>query len=226
MRIAVICALEYEINKLCELMDSAYDDEINGVSVTEGTLSGNSLVLALSGVGKVNAAATTQAIISEFYPDAVINVGLAGGCDPSLPVGTAVVATRLCYHDMDNLIKQGFPDLQHCFLTDPGIQALVKDVLSNMEVPFKEGIIATGDMFVNSDEVREDIVRRTGCLCVDMDSAAVANVCARNSVPVVSVRVLSDSANETATDDFSFSAVKYSELSAEMVSRICRSLYA
>ncbi len=226
MRIAVICSLEYEINKLREFMDNIYDEEIAGTEVLEGVMGRHSLFLAASGVGKVNAAATAQAMISEYTPDLVVNIGLAGNCTADLPVGGAVIATELCYHDMDLLVMEGFKTLASRFATDLAIQALAKDVLTTMNVPFRCGVVATGDRFINSPGLREDIVRRTGCLCVDMDGAAVANVCQRNSMPLVAVRVLSDDAGDTATSDFSFGAVQYSELAAEIVCRICRSLYA
>lgn len=216
MRIAVISGLEYEIDVLEEMMGDFLEDEICGTRMSQGILSGHTVFAVLSGLGKVPAAMATQAAICEYMPDLVINIGLAGGCSANLRKKDAVIAGKLVYHDAG-------PD-GPSFKCDPGMTALAAQVVQEAGLRFQQGTVATGDRFIDRAELRRDIVERTGCLCVDRSACAVAEVCAKNAVPFLSVKIISDTADEDAGGEYAYSVVEYSELSARIIRRICSSI--
>lgn len=224
MKIAVISGLEYEVSSLEEMMEDPFDDEVCGIRCVTGDISGHTIFNVFAGAGKVASAMATQAAICEYMPNLVIQIGLAGGCNKDLHPGDAVAASRLVYHDIDPSITSSFHGSRESYNSDPAFKALSIQVLQDMGIRYKEGTVATGDRFVNSNSVREDIVERTGCICVDMSSAAVAEVCHKNGIPLIVVKIISDSADDEANEEYAFTAVKFSELSAGIIRGICTAI--
>lgn len=99
--VAVIGAMEQEIELLREMMENVKAVSFGRFSAYEGELAGKRMVLALSGIGKVNAAVATAWLIRQFAPDCVINTGSAGGLGKGLKVGDVVIGTETEHHDVD-----------------------------------------------------------------------------------------------------------------------------
>lgn len=145
------------------------------------------------GIGKVNAAARTMTMISLFAPDLVISTGVAGGTGSDAGVLDVVVGEQTAYHDVwcgtPNLPGQvqGLPAR-----FDAPAQILALPCLAPSS-RVKRGLIATGDQFVDSVE-RLDAIRKIypEVMAVDMESAAIAQVCHICGVDFISVRVVSD----------------------------------
>ena len=93
-RVAVMSAFEPEWIALQEGLEDAATETINGNRFVTGTLEGQPVVLALSGISMVNAAMTTQLLLERFDVEAIVFSGIAGGVDPSLSIGDVVVAER------------------------------------------------------------------------------------------------------------------------------------
>lgn len=101
MKIAVIGAMEEEVELLRAALDDAHSTTIAGSEYTTGTFEGKEVVLLKSGIGKVNAAMSTTILLHEFKPDVVINTGSAGGYDEALEVGAVVISDEVRHHDVD-----------------------------------------------------------------------------------------------------------------------------
>ena len=191
----------------------AMDSEFQQLS---GRFKGPDIKLVRAGIGKVNAAISTINLIRGFTPDCIINTGVAGGLDNCLDIMDVVAADRICYHDMwcgeGNAPGQvqGLPVYFQC---DPGLVAEAASVASHV------GLICSGDQFIDSREKGRAIKSQfPEALAVDMESAAIAQVCLLDSIPFLAMRVISD-APESGTNasqyknfwqsvsDSSFSAV-------------------
>jgi adenosylhomocysteine nucleosidase len=182
-------------------------------------LHGQPVVLALSRIGKVAAATTASALIERFGASRVVFTGVAGGVGDGVHVGDVVVGTGFVQHDMD--ASPLFPRYQ-VPLTGrsvfDGDTPLTAQLLQAAQVALADGgplgkacvhqgLIASGDRFVNGREESAVLVsslRAAGYapLAVEMEGAAVAQVCADHGVPFAAVRTISDRADDTAHVDF------------------------
>ncbi len=169
---------------------------VNNRNFYIGRIGRHEVVLAQCGIGKVNAAVGTLTLIENFHPSIIINTGVAGGTGLGAQVMDVVVAKSVAYHDVwcgpDTEWGQAAdcPRLFECPLPD--------DALHGMDV--KRGLIASGDIFV-SDAATVERIRGIypDAVAVDMESAAVAQVCYLKDVPCVVLRVISDTPG--ASDD-------------------------
>lgn len=159
--------------------------------------SAGDICLMRAGIGKVNAAISTIEMIRRFSPDCIINTGVAGGLDNCLDIMDVVVADRICYHDVwcgyGNAAGQvqGLPVYFDCD----------KDLVAKA-APFADhvGLIASGDQFIDSREKGRAIKEQfPEALAVDMESAAIAQVCLLDKIPFMAMRVISD-APESGTN--------------------------
>ena len=186
MKIGVIIAMDIEYRQM--------HDAIGGDT---GLLGNNEIVLWQCGIGKVNAAVGTMRLVQQHHPDVIISTGLAGGIDPLMKVMDVMAATQCVYHDVDcGGLGSVHGQVQGLPARYDAAQHLVDTAL---KVPREEGerlmtgLICTGDQFItNRDQL--DIIKATypDGLAVDMESAAIAQVCHLYSVPFVSFRIISD----------------------------------
>jgi len=209
------------------------------LEVHEGILHGRSVVVVCCGIGKVNAAMCAQILISEFSISAIINTGSAGGLAAGLSVLDMVVCTDAVQHDFDTTIfgyahgqVPGTPS--PFFASDSGLRALALSAFacvaaglateSGFSGKMIEGRIASGDAFISDDALRARIVSRFSPACVEMEGAAIAQVCAANGVPFIILRSVSDLAGQDAGmsyDEFSHIASKRSaRVVMEMISEL------
>lgn len=219
MKIAVIGAMEQEVELLREEIENAETTIIANSEFTVGTYKNHEVILLKSGIGKVNAAMTTTILLNEYKPDYVINTGSAGGYDPALEVGAIVISEEVRHHDVD-VTAFGYeigqvPLLPAAFIANNQLIKLAEEaVLEIGEHQSATGLIATGDIFMNNPEkvevVRNNFPQMKAC---EMEAAAVAQVCHQFSVPFVVIRALSDIAGKESSisfDEFLPVAAKHS----------------
>ena len=184
MKIGIIVAMDKELRQLQSLF-------------TDG-----SVVVQKCGIGKVNAALGAQRMINEFHPDAIISSGCAGGNGDDVNVQDVVVSIQLAYHDVycgtavDGSTQYGqVQGLPARFEADPYLLRKSDElkVKSGQTLAIHQGLIVTGDWFVDSREkMREIIGHFPEAKAVDMESCAIAQTCYINKVPFISFRVISD----------------------------------
>ena len=179
----------------------------------EGKIGGVEIVLAKSGVGKVNAALCAQRMILQFGADFIINSGIAGAVGAGLGIFDVVLSSDALYHDMD-AVAFGYKPTEIPQMECSDFPA-DKDMIEKIERVFPlvpqsaghklaVGRIASGDQFVAEKNRKEQIKKDCAPLCVEMEGAAVAHACFINKVPFVIMRTLSDMADDTAESTYSF----------------------
>lgn len=208
MKIGIIGAMDIEVEALINSMDHIKKETISKIDFYEGKLQGKKVVLAKCGVGKVNAALCTQAMILKYSPDAIINTGVAGSLNPRLDIADLVISDGVVQHDFD-ISSFGHPiglipelNLVKIPCKDELVNKLKKaaEILEDTNVAV--GTIASGDQFIASKEKQNYIVNNFNALCTEMEGAAIGHVCYVNSVDFCILRAMSDKADGTAHMDF------------------------
>lgn len=196
MKIGMIVAMSAEFNQLVKLMEGVSDERKSGLAFTVGRIGNHEVMLLQCGIGKVNAAMGATLLIEHYGPDAVMSTGCAGGIDERLNVMDAVVSAELAYHDVDCGVGLGCQPGQVQGLPErfAGADAMVKAAQRmQTDVQIHTGLILTGDQFITH---RETLNRIKGQfpdgLAVDMESAAIAQVCYLRQTPFISFRIVSD----------------------------------
>lgn len=226
--IAIIGAMDEEIALLKENMLIEKEEECASCVFIKGTLSGKTVVVLKSGIGKVNAAMATTILHERYQPSVVINTGSAGGFAADLDVGDIVIGREVVHHDVD-VTAFGYaygqvPGLPETFKAD---SALIKQVESIIEqfnqAKSKQGLIATGDAFMQDDE-RIDFVRRKfpTLIAAEMEAAAIAQVCYQYQTPFVIIRALSDIAGKESSISFDAFLNKAAKHAAELIMEVVR----
>ncbi len=225
MRIAIICAMQEELEQilLSIKLNTTSLKNIGGIDYTSYMYENHEVIALVCGIGKVNSAASTQALICTFAPDYIINVGVAGGLSDVLAFGDVVVATDLVQHDMDvrsfGIALGQVPRMDTfsfaCdnYLVETAMRGLVSD-----EYKVVRGRIASGDQFIDNHEKAMAIHREFDALACEMEGAAIAHVCYLNKVPFVVIRALSDMAGIDGSATHSFSELK--EISANRAAKV------
>ncbi|MBQ8995626.1 MAG: 5'-methylthioadenosine/S-adenosylhomocysteine nucleosidase [Oscillospiraceae bacterium] len=223
MKLGVLIAFDKEID-LLNLNGREF--RLAGCRMCELKIGETDVILALCGIGKANAAACTQVLISSLGVDAILNIGLAGSAC-HIPIGGAVLITEAAYHDLlpVDFVAEDYPGLTR-FPADPRLVNVAESVLSEMGVTFTKGVLATGDQFISDSAVKKDIIERTGCSAVEMEGCAIAHIAAKNDTPFCLVKVISDSAEDEAHDEFidTLSIADYLETSTGFIRKFAASL--
>ena len=218
--IAILSALAEEQAGLWDALVDRREVVQGGRSYGCGQLYGQPVVLALSRIGKVAAATTATALVSHFGVRALLFTGVAGGLAPGVQVGDVVVADGLLQHDMDAsplFARYEVPLLgRSVFATDAALTPLLQQAcalaLDALALPgarptVHSGLVVSGDRFVSGTAEAATLVsdlQRAGYgpLAVEMEGAAVAQVCFDYGVPLALVRTISDRADDDAHHDF------------------------
>ena len=221
---AILSALPEEQAGLLAQLEGARRHTVASRDFWLGRLQGKPVVLALSRIGKVSASLTASVLIGHLGVSRIVFTGVAGGLAPGVRVGDVVVAQDFIQHDLD--ASPLFPRYEvplygrARFACEPALtsllstaarQALGSDSTAAMGLPagarVHSGLIASGDCFVSSAEASralQSALRSAGheALAVEMEGAAVAQVCADYDIPFAAMRTISDRADDTAYIDF------------------------
>ena len=222
MKIGVMCATDQELDHLLKkLQNKAVEEKLMRSFVT-GEYAGVTVVAVVGGVGKVNGAITAQELIQEFGVERLIFTGLAGGLDPTVKIGDVVIGAEILHHDLDMKIMENyqFPGMPTDFFPgDPEMMELCRGLGDNLRF----GRIVTGETFVTAKE-RDGIIQRFHPQCVDMESAAVAQVCWFFRIPLLVIRALSDNADEEVEGAYTENGQWTSVSAASVVFRLLEAL--
>jgi adenosylhomocysteine nucleosidase len=219
--------MEQEISLVCEMIENPIRTELGGRTFYRGKLNDIDCVVCFSKWGKVAASITSTLMIEHFHITDLVFIGTAGALADELNVGDIVVAKRLVQHDLDArpiIPRFQIPLTDHSYVeSDPQLSAMAKKAIERiMQRDFSEvvgkavqeefnfiqphlwqGDVASGDQFISSDEKRQELIGLLPeVLCVEMEGAAVAQVCQEFQLPFIVIRIISDRANHDARVDF------------------------
>lgn len=245
MTLALVSALPEELQAVLDLLPDEQRIAVGGRAFWQGHLHGQAVVAVLSGIGKVAAATTAALLLERFQASAIVMTGVAGGLGPGVKVGDVVVARELLQHDMDAspiFPRHEMPGYGRSrFATDAAwadrlvraSEATLRDPRASLgpeavatfqlQAPrVHQGLLISGDRFVSrTAESRALQTELPDALAVDMESAAVAQVCADFGKPFAVLRTISDRADDAAHVDFPrFLTQVASRYSAAIVERL------
>ena len=187
--IGIIVAMDKELNLLLPLIDSVREFQKDGYDFYLGNVHDTQVALMKSGIGKVNAALGTRALIENFAPRIVINSGVAGGIDGNIRMMDVLVATRVAYSDVWCGPGTNFGQAAEC----PLYFQMHKLPYNKDDNRIKEGLICSSDRFIaNEHEVKYIKEHYPDVRAVDMESGAIAQTCYKNNTPCAVIRVISD----------------------------------
>lgn len=242
--VGVLCALPQELAYLRDNLDHDESKSVGGMDFHAGRLDGHAVVLAQAGMGKVNAAIAATLLIERFNSRVLLFSGIAGGLDPALSIGDVVIADHVIQHDAGFTGPEGFKVYQAGHLpffspfeglgyqADTNVVTRALAALDKLELAplsanpegrpprLHVGRVLTGDQFVGSEALRARLFEELGGAAVEMEGAAMAQVCAAFGIPWLVIRALSDLAGHESHFDFAIFIDEVALSSALIVRRL------
>jgi len=241
---AILGAFEREVTLLEDRLTERREHQIEGIRFVTGRLHGRNVVVVWTGVGKVNAAMTTTLLIEHFKPKHIIFTGIAGAVNPQLRPGDIVIAEKTAHHDMGTVWPEGLfvkgvknrldgTENPVFFRADEKLVTCAQRAAERIDMQRVEtvtgqrnpkiikGVIVTGDSFIASTEKCAELRKKLQADAVEMEGAAVAQICYQRQIDHLVIRSISDSADEGAVMDkqmfYILAAKNSSDLVAEMI---------
>lgn len=229
--IGIIGAMDEEVEILKSMLDITETVTEAGMTFYKGMLHNNEIVLARSGIGKVNAAVCAQLMITLFKIDYLINSGVAGTLHPDINQGDIVISTDAVQHDVDTTVfgdpLGAIPRLGVTFFeADKALMNLAEKAAKSLNfegVSIFRGRVASGDQFVAGGELKDRIQSNFAPSAVEMEGASIAHVAYLNAVPYVIIRAISDKADGSADlsyEEFLPLAAKHASLLLEEIVKL------
>ena len=225
MTIAIIGAMEEEVTLLREAMEVEEVKAIAHVEFTKGKLNQRDVVLLKSGIGKVNVATATTLLFEHYDIDCVINTGSAGGLHEKANIGDVVISSGTLYHDVDvtgfNYAYGQVPGMPAVYESNESMIQKVESILDKVGKTYWLGMIGTGDSFINRPDQMEMIKKNCpSVIAIEMEAAAVAQVCHHYEKPFIIVRALSDIAGKESHVSFNEFLTVAAKESSDMVMQL------
>jgi len=224
MKIAIMGAMPEEVAPILERLDDVVEVNYAKNKYYKAKYIDIEVVVAYSKIGKVFSTLTASTMLQMFACDILLFTGVAGAVNPDLKIGDLVVASKLAQHDLDITIfghPHGYvPEGSVYVEADRDLIALSKMVAAEMGVDVKEGIIATGDQFIASEERKNFIAETFKADALEMEGASVAVVCDALGIPFFILRSISDSADMDAGFNFEEFVESSAKVSAEFLMKM------
>ena len=208
----IIAAMQEEMQEMKNIMQEICEMQVYELTFFVGKIYNNKVILVEAGVGKVNAARVTQILIDKFEVKKIINIGSAASCNDKLEIGDIVIGSKLVQHDFDitafNHPKGYISNIGQFIESDIElIKKLEKTItyLDNKDFNITIGTIATGDIFCTDINMKNKIRTKFNAEAIEMEGAAIAQVCKLDNIPFVIIRSISDKPNgkyEITFDEF------------------------
>ncbi|TDB65128.1 5'-methylthioadenosine/adenosylhomocysteine nucleosidase [Arundinibacter roseus] len=242
---ALLGAFSDEVKLLEQSVSHKRVRVVHGIPFTTGKLNGRKVVIALTGIGKANAAMTTTLMLQTFRPAQVLFTGIAGGLNPALLPGDIVIGKEVTYHDFGYITfqKQATRQTRNPitnefnpadFPADSLLLSLAQQAVDRVTFESSDkarrapkviqGRIVTGDVFVSSEEKVQQLIADFGADATEMEGATVAQICWQQQVPCLVIRSLSDKANGSAREDMLQFLKIAAQNSAALVKETVRSI--
>lgn len=231
MKIAILGAMQEEIEPILEVLNKK-----DGYTVVEhagnnfyvSKYAGHELVIAWSKIGKVNAAITATVLLEKFECKILLFTGVAGALNHLLKINDIVYATSTVQHDID-ITNFGHPfgyvpGIEVFTPTDSRLNEIAVNLAASMNLNLVGGIIASGDQFICDSDKKNWLIQTFNADAVEMEGAAVGQVCSFYKVPFFLMRAISDEAGNKATIDFDDFLHESAKSSANFILRMVKNI--
>ena len=205
--IAVIGAMEPEVEALISDLEDEKSETVSGITVHTGSIYGKRVAVAKCGIGKVFAAICAQTLILNYSPDLIVNTGVGGALRSGITTGDIVIADSLCQHDMDTSaigdpkgLVSGINVIY--FNADKRAADILLASAGELGLNATKGRIASGDKFIADKADKARIIADFAADACEMEGCAIAQTAYVNGTPFAVVRAISDSADGEATMDY------------------------
>ena len=223
-KIGIISAMQEEMQEIKNIMTEIKEKNIYELTFINGKIGNRDIVLVEAGIGKVNSARVTQILIDNFEIEGIINVGSAGSANNELNIGDIVIGKKIYQHDFD-ITAFGHPK---GFISNVGeyvesdnklIEKMEQTIynISNNDFKIKIGTVASGDIFCTEPKMKDKIRSKFNADAIEMEGAAIAQVCKLDNVPFIIIRSISDSPNGSNNITFDQYLIKASKRCANII---------
>lgn len=219
--IVIIGAMPSELADIRNMLGESEVKTISGFDYYINEYKGKKIINVCSGIAKVNAAVCTQVAIDNFNPDAVINAGIAGGMNPDVKVCDIVISNEVLPHDLDLHFLSDYPPYCGIYSADSRLIDAAEKICGEFGIKSFLGRIVSGEAFISDNGIKADILERLNPYAVDMESSAVGHCCYLNKMPFVSVRCISDNADDEGAMSFDEFEKIAAKRVAEVVLKMC-----
>lgn len=228
MKIGIIVATDQEITETKKILENFELEKNYNLDFYKGNVKNKEVILVKCGIGKVNAGRTAQIMIDKFSPDYVVNIGAAGAINSELNIKDIVIGNKLVQYDFDisalgDSEKGEISGIGKYIKSDEKLVKICEDVLENKidkDFNYKIGTIATADVFCSDKKQAEKIRNEFNAECVEMEGAAIAQVCFLDNVPFLVIRGISDSPNGNNGIDY----YSYCNIAANQSAKILKNI--
>ena len=198
----IIAAMQEEMKEIKNIMQEIKEEKIYELTFISGKINDKDIVLVEAGVGKVNAARVTQILIDKFDVHAIINVGSAGSANDELDIGDIVIGQKIVQHDFD-ITAFGHPkgyisNVGQYVESDAQLINKMEQTINKLDsnkFKIKIGTIASGDIFCTELQMKNKIRTKFNADAIEMEGAAIAQVCKLDNIPFIIIRSISDKPN-------------------------------
>ena len=226
-KIGIVVAMEEEKDAVYNLMEDAELEESYELNLYKGKIQGKKCILVQSGVGKVNAARTTKILVDKYKVNRVINVGASASINPMLNIGDVLIGKNVVQHDFDITAfghsKGYITGVGNSVECDSNLLEKINEIINEKKRDYnvKLGIVATGDVFCTEISMRDEIRAVFDADVVDMECAAIGQVCYLDNIPFNVIRGVSDTPNGnnagTFDENLDLAAKRCSEILNEIL---------
>lgn len=227
--IGIIGAMDQEIKAYLNLAQNIKEIQWHNITFYTANLCNKEVCIVKSGVGKVLSATICQRMIDIFNPSTIIFTGVAGALNSQYNIGDIVISLDLMQHDMDATLlgcKHGEVPYSgyHIYSADKNLIDVAKSIsVEGHEIHF--GRILTGDTFVSSQDAKRDFfINDLAGDAVEMEGAAIAQVCTLNQIPYIVVRTISDKADGEACANFEDFLPQIADNSSKVVNQLLQKI--
>lgn len=205
----IVVAKEVEKEAILNIMENVEEIQISNLRFLKGNIKNSKCILVKSGIGKVNAARTTQVMIDNFDIKFIINLGAGASINPMLHIGDVLIGKYALQHDFDITAfghsKGYITGIGNNVECDKELvlkfQKIIKHI-TELTYEIKFGVIATGDIFCTDIVMKDKIQANFDADVIDMECAAVGQVAYLNDIPFAALRSISDTPNGKNTRTF------------------------
>lgn len=214
--IGIIGAMPSELHDIRETLGMTEIVNIGKFDFYKNTLNGKNIINVCCGVGKVNSAICTQMLIDNFKVDCIINTGVAGGMNDNVKICDMVISNEVLAHDVNLTFLEKYPPYCSAFKSDIKLIEYAVKSCEKFKYKYFIGRIVSGEQFISDKTTKEDIQSRLNPYAVDMESASIGHCAYVNGVSSISIRCISDNADDNGTMSFD----EFEKISAKCVANV------